>query len=59
MLVYVATADTRIVKPKGPTLETLEFAFHIGSTSTFLYFDLYLNDTAYAAHYVYFSNVSL
>ena len=28
-------------------LETLDFAFHIGSTSTFLYFDLYLN-TAYA-----------
>ena len=51
MLVYVATADTRIVKPKGPTLETLEFAFHSGSTSTFLYFDLYLN-TAYAAHYI-------
>ena len=34
-----------------PTLETLEFAFHIGSTPAFLYFDLYLN-TAYAAHYV-------
>ena len=39
---------------KGPTLETLDFTLHIGSTSTFLYFDLYLN-TAYAAHYVYFS----
>ena len=38
----------------GPTLETLDFAFYIGSTPIFLYFDLYLN-TAYAAHYVYFS----
>ena len=27
---------------------------YIGSTPTFLYFDLYLN-TAYAAHYVYFT----
>ena len=34
------------------TLEMLDFTFHIGSTPTFLYFDLYLN-TAYAAHYVY------
>ena len=33
---------------KGPTLETLDFTIHIGSTPTFLYFDLYLN-TAYAA----------
>ena len=39
---------------KGPPLETLDFAFYIGSTPTFLYFDLYLN-TAYAAHYVYFT----
>ena len=31
-----------------PILETLDFAIHIGSTPTFLYFDLYLN-TAYAA----------
>ena len=55
---------TRILKPQqytpitvflsdeGPTLETLDFTFRIGSTPTFLYFDLYLN-TAYAAHYVY------
>ena len=41
-----------------PTLETLEFTFHIGSTPTFLYFDLYLN-TAYAAHYVYRSAKSI
>ena len=36
---------------EGPTLKTLDFTFYIGSTPTFLYFDLYLN-TAYAAHYV-------
>ena len=35
------------------TLETLDFTIHIGSTPTFLYFDLYLN-TAYAALYVYY-----
>ena len=35
-----------------PTLETLDFTFYIGSTPTFLYFDLYLH-TANAAHYVY------
>ena len=34
---------------EGPTLETLDY---IGSTPTFLYFDLYLY-SAYAAHYVY------
>ena len=34
---------------EGPTLETLDY---IGSTPTFLYFDLYLY-SAYATHYVY------
>ena len=33
-------------------LETLDFAFYICSTPTFLYFDLYLN-TAHATHYAY------
>ena len=28
---------------EGPTLETLDFTIHIGSTPTVLYFDLYLN----------------
>ena len=28
---------------EGPTLETLDFAFHIGNTPPFLYFDFYLN----------------
>ena len=27
---------------EGPTLEMLDFTFHIGGTPTFLYFDLYL-----------------
>ena len=38
---------------EGPTLGTLDFTFNIGSTPTFLYFDLYLLYSAYAAHYVY------
>ena len=33
-------------------LETLDFTIRVGSTPTFLYFDLYLY-SAYAAHYVY------
>ena len=33
-------------------LETLDYTIRIGSTPTFLYFDLYLYST-YAAHYVY------
>ena len=32
--------------------ETLDHTIRIGSTLTFLYFDLYLY-SAYAAHYVY------
>ena len=35
-------------------LETLDFTIRIGSTSTFLYFALYLY-SAYAAHYVYWT----
>ena len=34
-------------------LETLDYTIRIGSTPTFLYFDLYLH-SAYAAHFVYF-----
>ena len=33
-------------------LETLGYTIRIGSTPTFLYFDLYLH-SAYAVHYVY------
>ena len=43
---------------EGATLETLDYTIRIGSTPTFLYFDLYFN-TAYAAHYVYIYNVCL
>ena len=38
------------------TLEWLGFTIRTGSTLTLLYFDLYLN-TAYAAHYVYYTMV--
>ena len=37
---------------EGPMLETLDYTIRIGSTPTFLYFDLYLY-SAYAAHSVY------
>ena len=37
---------------EGPMLEMLDYTIHIGSTPTFLYFNLYLF-SAYAAHYVY------
>ena len=43
---------------EGPTLKTLDFTLYIGSTPTFLYFDLYLNN-AYATHYVYFTIVKI
>ena len=33
-------------------LETLDYTIRIGSTQTFLYFDLYLY-SAYAAHYTF------
>ena len=39
---------------EGPMLETLDYTIRIGSTATFLYFDLYLY-SAYAAHYVSFT----
>ena len=37
---------------EGPMLETLDYTIRIGSTPTFLYFDLYLY-SAYAAHCIY------
>ena len=37
---------------EGPMFETLDYTIRIGSTPTFLYFDLYLY-SAYAGHYVY------
>ena len=47
-----STLDFMFLTDDGPTLKTLDFTFYIGSTSTFLYFDLHFI-TAYAAHYVY------
>ena len=38
----------QFLSDEGPTLETLNFTIHIGSTPNILYFDLYLN-AAYAA----------
>ena len=43
---------------EGPMLETLDHTIRIGSTPTFLYFDLYLY-SAYAAHYVYYKKEKL
>ena len=43
---------------EGPMLETLDHTIRIGSTPTFLYFDLYLQ-SAYAAHYVYYLYTSM
>ena len=51
----VAMAITNLflfLSDEGPILETLDHTIRIGSTPTFLYFDLYLY-SAYAAHYVY------
>ena len=39
---------------EGPMFETLDHTIRIGSTPTFLYFDLYLY-SAYAGHYVILS----
>ena len=51
------SAFVMCLSDEAPTLETLDFTFHIGRTPTFLYFDLYLN-TAYAAHYVYIESTT-
>ena len=45
-----STLHFMFLSDEGPTLEAVDFAFYIGSTPTFLYFDLNLN-TAYAEHY--------
>ena len=42
---------------EGSMLETLDYTIRIGSTPTFLYFDLYLH-SAYAAHFVYLNSRS-
>ena len=46
--------DFLFLSDEGPMLETLDYTIRIGSTPTFLYFDLYLYSAyGYAAHYVY------
>ena len=44
--------EKQFLSDEGPMLETLDYTIRIGSTPTFLYFDLYL-DSAYAAQFVY------
>ena len=44
--------DKKFLSDEGPMLETLDYTIRIGSTPTFLYFDLYLY-SAYAAHFVH------
>ena len=45
---HVSMNPCQFLSDEGPTLETLNFTIHIGSTPNILYFDLYLN-AAYAA----------
>ena len=45
-----------LYKSKNKNVGVLYYPY-IGSTPTYLYFDLYLN-TAYAAHYVYVKHVT-
>ena len=51
-LYYIKISIPRFFSDEGPMLETLDYTIRIGSTPTFLYFDLYLY-SAYAAHFVY------
>ena len=50
---HIPYRNILFLSDEGPMLETLDYTIRIGSTPTFLYFDLYLY-SAYAAHYVYF-----
>ena len=47
----ISLTNVKFLSDEGPILETLDYTIRIGSTPTFLYFDLYLY-SAYAAHYV-------
>ena len=48
-----STLHFMFLSDEGTTFKTLYFAFYIGSTATFLYFDLYFN-TAYAGQHIFF-----
>ena len=50
--IFVREKQDDKLSDEGPMLETSDHTIRIGSTPTFLYFDLYLY-SAYAAHYVY------
>ena len=52
MLIIVCVYIYLYIRANARMLETLDHTIRIGSTPTFLYFDLYLY-SAYAAHYVY------
>ena len=58
MLALRRRALALFLSDDGPMLETLDYTIRIGSTPTFLYFDLYLY-SAYAAHYVYLEKWNL
>ena len=50
--IRIVKSDVSSVGPSSEgNIKTFNFTIRIGSTPTFLYFDLYLN-TAYAAHYI-------
>ena len=44
---------------EGPTLETLDFTIHIGSTPTVLYFDLYLYSACAARIHIVLTDLQL
>ena len=52
----VSSTGHWFLSDEGSTLETLDCTIRIGSTPSFLYFDLYLY-SAYAARNVYFMSV--
>ena len=54
VMTSISSYDHVYPSDEGPMLETLDFTIRIGSTPTFLYFDLYLHSVN-AAHYVYLS----
>ena len=53
---YGAIGKGNYVKRIKTILSALDHTIRIGSTPTFLYFDLYLY-SAYAAHYVYYKQL--
>ena len=53
----ILSSSVCFLSDEGPMLETLDHTIRIGSTPTFLYFDLYLY-SAYAAHYIYIRRVA-